>query len=184
MSDETDEPKATQSNIVPLQSGKFVRSLQERAQAQSGLSRADKLMIFAEHVAAGQAVSEAYRLAFEETRPTMAQKKGAALMKQPRVIGMVQQVRDKRFSMGAEQGDRIRVHVAERLLHESKCARSDGARVMALRLLGELGFVQAFKKPDEGQKAEIPAQMEQKLKAILEALGVKPDEVEAVAQDG
>ncbi len=167
MSDDNDTGSPKGSTVVPFTGPKSTRPLAERLEKANGLNRKDKLLLFARAIAEGIPPPEAYSRSFGELRPSQAERKAAALLNQDRIKAMISQAQTRRVSVGAELGESYRIHVAERLFYESTHCRSDGARILAIKALGELGFVQAFKKPDGDEKPELPQDLLDKIEKLL-----------------
>ena len=165
---------AEHSNNVPLKPVRNLRSLADRAGSANALTKKDKTILFATALADGFDVAGAYIKAFGEVRPTVAHKKGFKLSQDPKVMDMVAAERTKRQSRGMEEGERLRLLLVNRLEYEAIHAKSDGARIAALRMIGDLGHVQAFKPPNPGDIPEIPTDMQQKLQEMLGRLGISP----------
>lgn len=167
---ETDE----HSNNVPVKPVRNLRSLGDRAGSANALTKKDKTILFSMALADGFDVGTAYIKAFGEARPTVAHKKGFKLSQEPKVLDMVAAERNKRQSRGMEEGDRLRQMLVSRLEYEAIHAKSDSARIAALRMIGDLGHVQAFKPPNPGDIPEIPTDMQEKLQEMLGRLGISP----------
>lgn len=161
------------SNIVPLNMAQKVKPLKDRVEKSSALSKRDKNIIFSKAIADGIDPETAYIKAFGATRPTVARKRGQALILDVKMRGYIDAERSRRQSRGTEEGDRLRSFLVDRLEHEALHAKSDTARIAALRLLGDLGHVQAFKPPLPGEKAEVPGDMAKRLEELIERIGGK-----------
>ena len=155
---------------VPTKAGKNLLSLAERSNRANSLTKKDKEILFSVSIAEGFAVETAYIKAFGDCRPTVAQRKGAKLAISPRVMEMIKTERSKRQSKGMEEGDRLRLLLVSRLEYEAVHAKADSARMSALRMIGELGHVQAFKPPVGEQVAELPSDMEEKLSDLMKRI--------------
>lgn len=159
------------SNIVPLNMAHKPRSLKDRVEKASNLSKRDKDIVFSKGIADGLDPETAYIKAFGSTRPTVARKRGQALILNVKMKGLIDVERSRRQSRGTEEGDRLRKFLVDRLEHEAIHARSDTARITALRLIGDLGHVQAFKPPLPGEKAEVPTDMAKRLEELIRRIG-------------
>jgi hypothetical protein len=155
---------------VPLKAGRNLLSLSDRQQRANSLTKKDKEILFSVGIAEGLPVETAYIKAFGECRPTVAQRKGAKLAVSPRVMEMIKAERSKRQTKGLEEGDRLRMLLVSRLEYEAIHAKADSARMSALRMIGELGHVQAFKPPVGEQVAELPSDMEAKLSDLMKRI--------------
>jgi hypothetical protein len=167
---ETDE----HSNNVPVKPVRNLRSLADRAGSANSLTKKDKLILFAGALAEGFDVSSAYIRAFGDTRPTVAHKKGFKLSQEPKILDMVAAERTRRQSRGVEEGERLRLMLVSRLEYEAIHAKADSARIAALRMIGELGHVQAFKPPLPGDIPEVPSDIQSRVKEMLGRLGISP----------
>lgn len=159
------------SKIVLHPNAGKVRTLSDRVEHDNSLSRKDKVLLFARYISDNVDPETAYVRAFGQVRPTVAARKARALLSDPKVREKIDSERTKRFGKGMEEGERIRLFIAGRLEHEAVNAKSDTARITALKLLGELGFVAAFERP-EGGKPELPQDVDER---ILNLLGINKD---------
>lgn len=133
----------------------------------------DKQENFAQGVAKGLTLSDAYRNAYSagEMTSTAINSEASRLMDHPAIASRVKwllQVRqEKSFALDAA---RIRAHVFDRLMIESVEDDSPpAARIRALELLGKIDVVSMFKEqkgPAVDEHAD-PVELEAKLKAAL-----------------
>lgn len=155
---------------VLVKRGRSLKPLKDRVGDVDRLSRKDRLLIFSKAIAEQKGADEAYILAFGDTRPSLAMRKGAQLLTDPRVQEMLSDERGRRQRKGVNEGERLRIFVQARLEHEAIHAHTDSGRINALRLLGDLGHVQAFTRPKVGDDPEVPSDVEDRLKALAERL--------------
>jgi len=83
---------------------------------------------------------------------------------------MLSEERGRRTRKGVNEGERLRLFVQARLEHEAIHAHTDSGRINALRLLGDLGHVQAFTRPKQGDEPEVPSDIEDRLKTLAQRI--------------
>lgn len=163
--------------LVGEAEGKALSSERQRDYARTNeWGCTEKQELFAQAVAKGSTLADAYRSSFNAANMTTASiySEASKMMDKPHVAERVKvllAVRQERtFAVDAK---RIRQHVIDRLMVESVDEENPAAaRVRSLELLGKIDFVSMFKEqkgPAIDERAD-PAVLEAKLKAMLERL--------------
>lgn len=129
---------------------------------------------FAQEVAKGKPLSEAYRIAYDAggMRDQAIWTEASKLMSNPKVSGRVTELRKVIEAKTLHDAGQIRSHVLERLMLESINAQQDGARLRALELLGKLDIVGMFRERSETEVTDKRSadQVSEDLRRKLETL--------------
>jgi len=126
---------------------------------------------FAQGVASGKTLSEAYRNAYdaENMKDASIWNEASRLMDHPQVTARVSAIQKATEEKTLHDQARLRRLVLERLYEESANAESDSARIRALELLGK-SIAMFTDKLEQETKERSAAEIEQELIARLQRL--------------
>lgn len=146
-----------------------------RAITTDGLT--PKQELFAQEVAKGSTLSDAYRASYNADTMAVNTIHNAAsdLAKQPRIQARVQQLLKEQERLMLRDSIAIRRHVFSGLMRESEVSElsSPMSRLKALELLGKIDIVSMFKERseativDERKPEDLQAELRDRLKALM-----------------
>jgi len=157
------------ADVVPLIRG--------QGKGSEGLTA--KQIAFADKVAEGSTLSDAYRHAYdaESMAPSSIHVEACKLMADPRIAQRVNSQLAARQAKTSLDAGRMRLHIIERLWAESQDAESPpAARLKALELMGKLDIVGAFRERVSNEADNAPSQdiaqtLQTRLRALLDKAG-------------
>lgn len=156
--------------VVPLANG----------QGKNAYGLTAKQEAFAQGVGMrGETLSAAYRAAYDASgmAPASINEQASRIMARPEVAARVNALVREKQASASHDAARIRQHVIDRLHAESTDPDNPpSARVQALKLLGSLDIVGAFRERVVTETAQAPAEaladtLEARLKALLDKAG-------------
>lgn len=157
------------ADVVPLIRG--------QGKGSEGLTA--KQIAFADKVAEGVTLAEAYRHAYdaENMAASTIHAEASRLMADHRIAARVSAQLAAKQARASLDAGRMRLHIIERLWAESQDSDSPpAARLKALELMGKLDIVGAFRErvsneADTAQSQDIAQTLQTRLKALLDKAG-------------
>lgn len=154
-------------------SGEVVPLIRGQGKAAEGLTA--KQMAFADKVAEGVTLAEAYRHAYDADNMAAStiHAEASRLMADPRIAARVNAQLAARQAKTSHDAARMRLHIIERLWAESQDADSPpAARLKALELMGKLDIVGAFRErvsneADSTPSADLAQALQERITALL-----------------
>lgn len=172
------KPNRTRKPKLAIVSGASVVPL-IRGQGKGSEGLTAKQTAFADKVAEGVTLAEAYRHAYEAggMAASTIHAEASRLMADHRVAARVNSQLVARQAKTSLDAGRMRLHIIERLWAESQDADSPpAARLKALELMGKLDIVGAFRErvsneADNTASQDIAQTLQARLKALLDKAG-------------